>query len=144
MRCFIIEDYCSETRAYFTLFGEDFPLEEFTREIGIIPTEAYRKGEECIRGKTKHIRFETAWEYGLDYKMTSHPEEQIHTIINTLYNSIEIIKKYKDNYNLKCKLVTVICFNRQQTRELVMNNKVIEFANQVNGEFEFDIYNDND
>lgn len=29
-----MEDYCSETRAYFTLFGEDFPVEEFTREIG--------------------------------------------------------------------------------------------------------------
>ncbi|OUZ40207.1 DUF4279 domain-containing protein [Solibacillus kalamii] len=68
----------------------------------------------------------------------------MHTIVNTLYNSTEIIKKYKDNYNLKCKLVTVICFNRQQSRGLVMNNKVIEFANQVNGEFEFDIYNDTD
>ncbi|MEK4386246.1 DUF4279 domain-containing protein [Solibacillus sp. FSL W7-1464] len=139
-----MEDYYTETRAYFTLFGEDFPLEEFTREMGIIPTEAYRKGEEFIRGKTKHIRFETAWEYGLDYKMTNDPEEQIHTIVNTLYNSSEIIKKYVDHYNLKCKLVTVVCFNREPTRRLVMNNKAIEFANQVNGEFEFDIYNSAD
>ncbi|WP_339171349.1 DUF4279 domain-containing protein [Solibacillus sp. FSL R5-0691] len=123
------------------MFGEDFPLEEFTREIGIIPTEAYKKGEEVIRGKTKHIRFETAWEYGLDYKMTNYPEEQIHTIVNILYNSIDIIKKYVDTYNLKCKLVTVVCFNREPTRRLVMNNKAIEFANRVNGEFEFDIYN---
>ena len=139
-----MKDFCTETRAYFTLFGEDFPLEEFTREIGIIPTEAYRKGEAFIRGKTKHVRFETAWEYGVDYKMTNYPEEQIHNIVNTLYNSIEIIKKYVENYNLKCKLVTVVCFNCQQTRGLVMNNKAIEFANQVNGEFEFDIYNNND
>ena len=139
-----MKDFCTETRAYFTLFGEDFPLEEFTREIGIIPTEAYRKGEVFIRGKTKHVRFETAWEYGVDYKLTDYPEEQIHNIVNTLYNSIEVIKKYVDNYNLRCKLVTVVCFNCQQTRGLVMNNKAIEFANQVNGEFEFDIYNNND
>ena len=139
-----MEDYCTETRAYFTIYGEDFSLEEFTREIGIIPTEAYRKGEEYIRGKTKHVRFETAWVYGLDYKMTNDPEELIHDIVNILYNSIEIIKKYVDHYNLKCKLVTVVCFNCQQTRGLVINNKAIEFANQVNGEFEFDIYNDND
>lgn len=139
-----MKDFCTETRAYFTLFGEDFPLEEFTREIGIIPKEAYRKGEVFIRGKTKHVRFETAWEYGVDYKLTDYPEEQIHNIVNTLYNSIEIIKKYVDNYNLKCKLVTVVCFNCQQTRGLVMNKKAIAFANQLNGEFEFDIYHDND
>ena len=76
--------------------------------------------------------------------MTNYPEEQIHTIVNTLYNSSEIIKKYVDHYNLKCKLVTVVCFNREPTRRLVMNNKAIEFANQVNGEFEFDIYNSAD
>ena len=31
--------------AYFRVFGEDLPLEEITRQIGIEPTESWRKGD---------------------------------------------------------------------------------------------------
>lgn len=77
-----METLCSNTRSYFILYGEDFPLEEFTKEIGITPTDAYRKGDEYRRGKNKHISGVTAWLLETDYVMTDFPEELIHNVVN--------------------------------------------------------------
>ncbi|XKH49497.1 DUF4279 domain-containing protein [Chryseomicrobium palamuruense] len=137
-----MKKYCTETSSYFTLYGDDFPLEEFTEEMGISPTEAYRQGEEFIRGKTKHTRFETAWDLSIDDVHTNHPEEVIETLVAKLHNSVDIINSYKEKYELKCKLVGVITFKTAQTQGLIISPKLIEFANRVGAPFEFDIYNE--
>lgn len=144
MRIEVIElkKYCTETRGYFTLYGEDFPLEEFTEALGISPTKAYRQGEEYIRGTTKHTYFETSWDLGIDYVHTDHPEEVIETLVAKLHNSVDIINSYKESYKLKCKIVAVINFKTAQTQGLIITPKLVEFANKVGAPFEFDIYNE--
>ncbi|MBD8027508.1 DUF4279 domain-containing protein [Ureibacillus sp. Re31] len=37
-------------------------MDKFTEELGIKPTETYKKGDPYIRGKRKSTRFETVWE----------------------------------------------------------------------------------
>lgn len=137
-----LKEYCTETSSYFTLYGDDFPLEEFTEEMGISPTEAYRKGEEYRRGKTKHIHFETAWDLRIDDVYTDHPEEVIETLVANLHNSVDIINSYKESYKLQCKIVAVINFRTAQTQGLIITPKLVEFANKVGAPFEFDIYNE--
>lgn len=137
-----MQTYCTETRGYFVIYGDDFPLEEFTEAMGISPTEAHRQGEEFIRGKTKHTRFETAWELGSDYVDTDHPEEVIETLVAKLHNSVDIINSYKEKYELKCKLVGVITFKTAQTRGLIISPELAGFANKIGAPFEFDIYNE--
>lgn len=137
-----MKTYCTETRSYFTLYGEDFPLEEFTEEMGISPTKAYRQGEEYIRGTTKHTHFETAWDLGIDYMLTDHPEEVIEALVDKLHNSVDTINSYKESYKLQCKLVAVINFKTAQTQGLLISPKLVEFANKVGAPFEFDIYNE--
>ena len=90
----------------------------------------------------KHTRYETAWVVGADYVMTDFPEELIHKVVDTLFNSVDIIIKYKDKYNLECWVVTVVNFNSHQTRGITINAKLIEFAYKVKAEYEFDIYNE--
>lgn len=136
-----MEEYCTKTMTYFILYGDSFPLDEFTKEIGLNPTESYRQGEEFIRGTNKHIRYETAWELGTDYILTDHPEAPINQIVDSLFNSADIINKYKEMYNLKCYIMTVIYFNSYQTRGLGINHRLIEFAHKIGAEYEFDIYN---
>lgn len=136
-----MEEYRTKTMAYFILYGDSFPLDEFTKEIGLNPTESYRQGEEFIRGKNKHIRYETAWKLGTDYILTDHPEALINQIVDSLFNSAEIINKYKEMYNLECYIMTVIYFNSYQTQGLGINHRLIEFAHKIGAEYEFDIYN---
>lgn len=138
-----MEEYCTKSMTYFILYGDDFPIRDFTKDIGKEPTQSYRRGEEFIKGKNKHIRYETAWVFGTDYVRTDYPEEQINTIVNALSSSLEIIKIYKEKYNLKCHIMTVIYFNQYQTRGLGINHKLIEFAHKIGAEYEFDIYNEN-
>lgn len=110
--------------------------------MGISPTEAHRQGEEFIRGKTKHTRFETAWELGSDYVDTDHPDEVIETIVAKLHNSVDTINLYKERYKLECKLVGVINFKTAQTRGLIISPELARFANKIGAPFEFDIYNE--
>lgn len=136
-----MEEYCTKTMVYFTLYGDYFPLEEFTKEIGINPTNAYKQGEEFIIGKHKLVRDETAWRLETDAILTDFPQEPINQIIDSLFDSAAIIKKYKERFNLKCHIMTVIYFNSYQTRGLVINHRLIEFAHKVGAEYQFDIYN---
>ena len=137
-----MENYCTYSSSYFYLYGEDFPIEDFTKDIGINPTEAYRIGEEFIRGKNKHTRGVTAWKLIEDYVMTDSPEELIHKLVDTLFNSVDIIINYKEKYNLECRVVTVVNFKTHQTRGIIINNRLIEFAHKINAESDFDIYNE--
>ncbi|OZS77431.1 hypothetical protein CF394_11350 [Tetzosporium hominis] len=137
-----MKTYCTETRSYFTLYGEDFPLEVFTEEMGISPTKAYRQGEKYIRVTTKHTHFETAWDLRIDDVLTDHPEEVIETLVDKLHNSVDIINSYKESYKLQCKLVAVINFKTAQTQGLLISPKLVAFANKVGAPFEFDIYNE--
>ena len=126
--------------SYFVLYGDDFPLDDFIKDIGIIPTEAYRKDEEFIRCKNKHPRYEKAWKFETDYVMTDFPEELIHKVADTLFNSVDIIIYYKEKYNLECKVMTVVNFKSSQTRGIGINTRLIEFAYKVKAEYKFDIY----
>lgn len=43
----------------FSIVADEWPIDRFTEELGIKPTEAYKKGDPYIRGKRKSTRFET-------------------------------------------------------------------------------------
>lgn len=45
----------------FSLVADEWPIEEFTTEIGISPTEAFKIGDNYICGTRQSKRFETVW-----------------------------------------------------------------------------------
>lgn len=45
----------------FSLVADEWPIEAFTTEIGLTPTEAFKIGDNYIRGTRQRKRFETVW-----------------------------------------------------------------------------------
>ncbi|MFJ7698735.1 DUF4279 domain-containing protein [Lysinibacillus fusiformis] len=127
-------------RSYFCLFGDNFPLEEFTQKIGITPTETRKKGEFYTIGKTQHESYTTSWTYEIDFQLTSDPTLQINELIDIFMNRVNIINRFKKEFNLKCKIAVILVF--PETSGLFINQKLIKFAYDTNSEYDIDIYRD--
>ncbi len=127
-------------RSYFCLFGDNFPLEEFTQKIGITPTETRKKGELYTIGKTQHESYTTSWTYEIDYQLTSDPTLQINELIDIFMNRVNIINRFKKEFSLKCKIAVILVF--PETSGLFINQKLIKFAYDTNSEYDIDIYRD--
>ena len=130
-------------RIYFCIFGDDFPLDDLTNDLGIAPTERYKQGEEVTRGKIVRRRLETAWFLDSDYQDANYFEVQIKKIIEPLRKNEHIINAYKKQYDLQCKIFMVLYFGEFQTPGLYLDSELIEFAHNVGAEFDIDIYNEN-
>ncbi len=127
-------------RSYFCVFGDNFPLDEFTQKIAITPTETRTKGELYTIGKTQHESYTTSWTYELDDQLTSDPTLQIYELIDIFTNKVNIINHFKKKYNLKCKIAVILVF--PETSGLFINQKLIKFAYDTNSEYDIDIYRD--
>ncbi|MEK9198252.1 DUF4279 domain-containing protein [Ureibacillus sp. FSL E2-3493] len=127
---------------YYSISGDDFPLEEFTKKVGITPTDAFRKGETIVIGKNKHIKSKTTWEFGSELELTDEPLKQIRSIVDPLQNSVDIINQFKVEFNLTNRLVIVI-YMGDTPPGLIFDSKVIEFVHNVGAQIECDIYKEN-
>lgn len=122
------------------MFGDDFPLDEFTQKIVITPTETRTKGEIYTIGKTQHESYTTSWTYEIDYQLTSDPTLQINELIDIFTNKVNIINHFQKEFNLKCKIAVVLIF--PETSGLFFDQKLIKFAYDTNSEYDIDIYRD--
>ncbi|WP_342573689.1 DUF4279 domain-containing protein [Solibacillus sp. FSL K6-1781] len=127
-------------RTYFSIFGDEFPLDEFTNKIGITPTVVRTKGEIYKIGKTQHKSYTTTWTYEIDYCLTSDPTSQINKLVDIFSNKVNIINYYLKEFNLDSKIAIILVF--PESSGLLLNQKLIKFANEINSEYEFDFYCD--
>ena len=132
---------------YFTIFGEDFPIEIVSDSLRITPTRSYKKGDVIIREPNPYViytgttyRKETAWEFGTEYEETFDFQEQIANVINQLKNKENIINELCSKYKLKCHFMIVIRINEGNTPAVTINNEFIKLANDIGAEIEFDLY----
>jgi hypothetical protein len=137
----------TQVKVYFSLFGDDFPIDYVTELLGIKPTNSYKKGNVIVRtrksnvGPTKEqLRKETAWELGTDYQESYEVNEQLDQIIRPLKNKATIINQLKSKYNLECVFSIVIIIENGDTPSLHLDNEQIEFANIIKAEIDIDLY----
>lgn len=135
---YLSKDYAT---AYFSIWGENFPVEVFTKEVGINPTEFYYKGDEYIRGETVSVRPVSTWDFYSISQDTLDGAEQIDYVINTLSSSVEVINRFKKQYNLQCQFFIVLHVSEYQTSGLHLDYKHIQFAEAIGASFDIDIYN---
>lgn len=128
-------------KAYFSIFGDSLPVEAFTNEIGITPTESYHIGEEYIRGEKTRHRYTSIWNFSSGVLETDNVTEQLDKVIDTLSPYVGVINKYKKEYNLECMLYIVLNYSEYQTPGLQLKMNHIRFAENVEAEFDIDIYN---
>ena len=137
----------TQVKVYFSLHGDDFPIDNVTESLGIRPTNSYKKGDVIVRKpnpnsvstKVKH-RKETAWELGTDYQESYDVKEQLNQILKPLKNKVSIINQFKTNYKLECDFSIVIIIENGDTPSLHLDIEQIEFANSIKAEFDIDLY----
>ncbi|MED3690008.1 DUF4279 domain-containing protein [Peribacillus butanolivorans] len=135
----------TQVRVYFSLFGDEFPIDEVTDRLGIIPTLTYKKGELINRSNdyTRDFplyRKETVWDLDTSYQDSYDVKEQMDQILIPLKNKTVILNQLKVDYKLECKISIVIIMENGDTPGLYLDNEQIEFANSVKAEFDIDLY----
>lgn len=137
----------TKVMAYFSLFGEEFPVNEVTKLLSIEPTESYNKGDVIVRQKndkiistTVHYRKETAWVLSSGYQESYDVTEQLAQVLEPFKNKTAIINQLRKRYRLDCLFSIVIIMENGQTPALHLDKKQIEFANSIEAEFDIDLY----
>ena len=129
----------------FSIVAEEWPIDQFTRQLGVIPTQAYKKGDSFIRGKRKQTRFETVWTIEKEfYKRYEDHEDsnQIESLIEPLKSKIELINNYKKAYDLTCIFFIHHIFYDTQTPGIRLEPNILSFANSIGAII--DVYIDNE
>ena len=130
----------------FSIVADVWPIEAFTTEIGINPTEAYKIGDNYIRGTSQSKRFETVWslesgEMKLEYK-DNEDRELFESLITPLRPHIKLINEYKEKYQLTCIFFVHYNFYNAQTPGMRLDPSIIAFAHSIGAII--DIYIDNE
>jgi len=132
----------TQVMVYFSLFGDEFPIDEVTKRLGITPTLSYKKGELIPRRNYSHIHYrkETAWDLSSGYQESYDVKEQMDQVLGPIKNQVAVINQLKEDYKLECKFFIVIIMENGDTPGLYLDNEQIEFASRIKAEFDIDLY----
>lgn len=131
----------------FSLFGDEFSIDDVTELLGVEPTNTYKKGDTIVRphnpnvlSTRTHFRKETAWELSTGYQKSYDVNEQLDQVLKPLKNKAAIINQLKIKYELDCQISIVIVIENGLTPALHLNTEQIKFANSIDAEFDIDLY----
>ena len=127
----------TNVKAYFSLFGDDFPLDDVSLMLDTQPTETRAKGQ-LSRNNT--IINETSWTLGTEYEESLDVSEQLNKIVKRLIHKVDTINQLQQNYNLRCKFVIVIKIEDGMTPSLFFDQRIIEIISKLKAEIDIDLY----
>jgi uncharacterized protein (UPF0333 family) len=137
----------TQVKVFFSLYGDEFPIDYVTESLGIEPTNFYKKGDIVLRPHKHNVistktqfRKETAWELSTDYQESYDVKEQMDQILKPLKSKVAIINHLKTKYKLECDISIVIIMENGGTPGLHLDIKLIEFANSIKAEIDIDLY----
>lgn len=125
---------------YFSLYGDDFPIDEVTEKLRVTPTETYKKGDIIPNRSPICYRKETSWDLGTNYQESIDVNKHLQGIVDKLQNKSITINEIKDTYSLECKFFIVITIENGNTPALYMDKEIIKFASSIEAEFDVDLY----
>ncbi|WKA56663.1 DUF4279 domain-containing protein [Planococcus shixiaomingii] len=133
----------SEVMVRFSLFGDEFPIDFVTEQLGIEPTATYKKGEilaKADKGFRTRYRKESCWELSSGYQTSFDAGEQMNQVLEPLKSKTALINNLKAQFNLDCKIFVVIVIKNGDTPALGPDLAQVEFAYLVGAEFDTDLY----
>lgn len=108
----------TQVMVYFSLYGDEFPIDYVTDKLGIQPTNSYRKGDLIPNRSTKVYRKETSWDLGTEYEESIDVNDQLQKIMQQLQNKSSNINELIKAYSLACKFFIVIKIENGETPAL--------------------------
>lgn len=136
----------TKVKAYFSILGDVFPLEEVTRILGVEPSETHKKGDEIIRPynpnviSTKiHYRKEMDWKLSTGYQVSLDINEQLDPLLDKLEVRTKALQDIKEKYNLFYLFMVVIQVENNEKPAMYLESRIINFASEINAEIHFDL-----
>lgn len=131
--------------AYFSIFGDEFPLEEITGELAIEPTDTHNKGDiiEPAKGVVStrvKQRLETDWTLSTGYQDSYDINDQLKPLLSKLEGKQNALTHLKNKYNIEYLFMVVIEIENNRTPATYLEKDVIDFAAAVGAEIHFDMY----
>jgi Domain of unknown function (DUF4279) len=127
----------TQVKVYFTLFGEDFPIDEVSERLSTTPTLSYIKGD-LISTNSSLRRKETSWEYGTDYQNSLDVNEQLLQVMNRLRDKCSVINELQAEFGLGSIIYIVIRMVNGQAPALYLEKDILTFASSIGAEIEVD------
>ncbi|WP_374018198.1 DUF4279 domain-containing protein [Paenibacillus thiaminolyticus] len=131
-------DDLTNIMAEFVIVGEEFPIGEITKRLVIEPSEFYSKGDKV---KNRNIyRKETSWSISTGYEPSLDINTQLSKLIISLENKKQDLIDLKQTYKLDYKFCIVVRIEQNQSPSIYLDNNTISFANEIQAEFDIDLY----
>jgi len=127
----------SDILVCFSLYGDEVDLSQLTREISVQPTEIRKKGE---RGKYNTDYKLDSWNLSSGYVKTQSVDEVFRFIYDKLKDKEHVINDLIKRMNITAKFFIVIKACRDSTLGFVLENDIIQFANNIKAIFDIDMY----
>jgi hypothetical protein len=130
----------TQIKLIFTVFGDFFNLESFTKVSKINPTSYWTKGDVVPNRKNNLTRKETSWEYSFEFIQTLFFEEVSNLFLSTFRPSIEEIAKYVNTNNLQTKIDFVVEIVNNEKPSILFSKDFMDIIVKINGEIDIDLY----
>jgi hypothetical protein len=131
-----------DSHVYFTFIGDNFDPAEITTQLGIEPTEAWKKGDKRRSGTTNHTFSRWLWasERGAEPIFI---DKLVNEVVIKLQDKVEIINTLKQRLDLESVLEIVLYVDtndRHPTPALGHDLQTIEFLYRTQTTTDIDIY----
>lgn len=133
--------------AYFSVFGDEFPLEVVTDILGIEPTKTYKKGDIIEKINNPNLvstkirrRKETDWTLSTGYQESYDINNQLNTILKSLEGKTKELKQLKEKYSLEFLFMIVIQVENDEKPAMYLQKNIVDFASLIQAEIHFDLY----
>lgn len=121
--------------AYFSAFGDEFPVENVTDVLGIEPTKTYNKGDIIVNPNlvSTYIRRrkETDWTVSTGYQESYDINDQLSQILKSLEEKTKELKQLKKKYRLEFLFMIVIQIENDEKPAMYLKKNIIDFSSAV-------------
>ncbi|MGE7662878.1 DUF4279 domain-containing protein [Peribacillus sp. NPDC097197] len=130
--------------AYFSAFGEDFPVDIITNVLDMEPTKIYNKGDVInhpnLVSTTSKRRKHTDWILSTGYQESYDINDQLNLILKSLVGKTEELNQLKKKYDLEYLFMIVIEIVNDEKPAMYLEKNMIDFSSRIQAEIQFDLY----
>ena len=130
--------------AYFSAFGEDFPVDIITDVLGMEPTKTFNKGDVIhhpnLVSTTSKRRKHTDWVLSTGYQESYDINDQLDLLLVSLGGKTEELNQLQKKYDLEYLFMIVIEIVNDEKPAMYLEKNMIDFSSLIQAEIQFDLY----
>lgn len=141
-----INKFVTQIKLIFVVFGDVFNPEKFTKQVGILPSNTWVKGDEITtnskfrRDGQSPQRKESAWEYSIDFIETLDFNDVAIQFEKTFGDKKGDIRNFIQENNLESSVNVVVEIAEGNVPSLNVSKNMICVLGEIGSELDFDIY----